>query len=181
MIKIIVTFILINILIIPACAFQTRNVIDHGIIGISFDEFLSRINHDKIVEDSGVMRVYRKGKHLLSFSDKNWLEDKIVHLVAIFSPDFKIMSGIYVGMPVQEVMNLFPDVQLEFDYAEGDSEYFAPILLQKKALDGHSGIVTLLHVSSEDGSFLGSGKDSDYPLSKFRTDGVVTSLSIFTF
>ena len=100
-------------------------------LGMSFSEFLKYINYDSIKkEEDCCWEVYKKGVLILSLHDKNFLKDHVVRMINIYSPELVTTEGIYVGMPVTELLKRYPNTQLE--RGEDDiGEYFGPDKLQK--------------------------------------------------
>jgi hypothetical protein len=170
---IIVPFLFMVFVVLPVCSLGQDITIGHTSLDISFNAFLKNwINYDIVEQESGAVSIYKNGKLLLLISDKG-NNDKIVRMVHVFSPDIRTTGGIFVGMPVLDVIKIFPGLTLENFTSDGEDEYFAPPPLQKMAPDGSYDIVTLVHVNAL------TGEDDHFPTSNFRTDGAVTSISIF--
>lgn len=167
------------LLVFAGYCIESKSPFGHSSLGISFDDFLKRVPaYDQLEEDRGTVRLYVRGEWLLSFSDKG-LNDRIVRMLDVFSPSVPVKGGIVVGMSVSDVVKLFPGIPLSIDTGEGDGEYFVPPSLQKMSPEGSPDIVTLLFVSSNDGRPLGTGREDDYPTTKFRTGGIVRYISMY--
>jgi hypothetical protein len=148
-------------------------------LGMPFREFLKYINYDSIKkQEERCWEVYKKSVLILTLYDKNFLKDLVVRMVNIHSPELVATEGIYVGMPVTELIRRYPNTQLEKG-EEDIGEYFAPDKLQKYTKEGNLDTCMLLEVSAEDGSPLANG--SVYPTEDFRKKGRIICISIFKF
>lgn len=150
--------------------------IDSSLIGMSFDEFVSHIDHDRTEEDDGWLILFKGENAIVALSDKRYLQDRVVRMIKIYSPSLPISHNIRVGTPIHAIKSKFPNIRLEFDQLEGTGEYFGPEELEKYS-GGLPDIVTEFNVSSEDGRPL--NKRQSYPTKDFRLAGKVSSILIY--
>ena len=148
--------------------------IDSSLLGMSFDEFVSHIDHDRTEEDNGWLTLYKGDNPIVALSDKNDLQDRVVRMIEIYSPSLPTSHNIRVGTSVSAIKSKFPNVRLKFDDLLGE-EHFAPEELQKSS--GGSPELVFLNVSSDDGRPLNNRQS--YPTKDFRLAGKVSSILIF--
>jgi hypothetical protein len=147
-------------------------------LGISFDEFLKHIKHDSVTETDCLV-VFDKGEMILQLSDKNYLSDRIVRMIDIYSEKLAASEGIRVGMPVVELLKKFPDMELNVSEEGDGAEYFMPKSLQTCTANGYFDICTFVYVEGNKQKHLASKPINSYPTKKFSKEGKVTLVSIF--
>ncbi len=147
-------------------------------LGMPFEEFLQHVKHDSLLKTDCLI-VFRKGKAILKLSDKNYLRDRIVRMIDIYSKDLTATGSIRVGMPVAKLLKKFPDMELHTSAGENLGEYFVPQPLQTFKANGEYDICTLIYVEGTGQKRLVGSGNQRYPTKNFSTEGRVSLISIF--
>ena len=119
----------------------TKNSIGPAKLGMTFDEFLKYFKYDKIeTNEYNMVVVYRNGNRILTLSDKNDGKTKIVKDFSVLYPKFKMSNGVHVGMTINELVNIYPKIEVKFE----EDDYFAPFEMQTSKPDQSMDIVFLI-------------------------------------
>jgi hypothetical protein len=156
---------------------SAENVIGTADLGTTFSQFLKKIQYDRINKTANGWQIYRDGKSIMYIHDKG-KGDLIVRSINIVSSSIITTNGLHVGMSVEEVLEKYPNAELEMS-EETEGEYFSPDELQRFGIDGKYDSCTVLYVESNDRKFLGTGNICDYPTANYRKNGYVDLISIY--
>lgn len=145
-----------------------------GSLGIPFKELLSHFDYDSTKEQDGYLWVYKNGEVLFGLSDKNDLHDQVAWMIFILSPSIVTDGDVHVGMPVPQLLKIFPGMSL--DMTEEDGEAFSPSGFGTSAPADASAFFV---VAKKDGSSLSQANPVTYPTKEFSTDGVVRKIVVY--
>ena len=152
--------------------------LDTRLLGLDFKTFIARITHDEIqkVEDC-CWGIKRQGELLVVLYDKKNLTDYQVRHFEIISPLITFNDELRVGMTIDDLLTLYPDIELRIDEDDYKTEYFlTPSLLTYKP-NGSLDTVITFEAQSEKGKPLSSKQI--YPTREFSRNGFISKIAVF--
>jgi hypothetical protein len=136
------------------------------------------VNNSKKDNSNKGLFVYENGKVILQINNKNYEEPPLIaKMIYVHSPDFKTEDGLYVGMPLKEIVK--KHYKLEVIADEEDEGYHLLIeSLQEKSFFEKDTIVFLIDIEFK--SLINN--DMEYINSHLNNmDGNIVGFSIFYF
>ena len=181
-IKIIIALLLL--MGVSGCAHQQRskkdilNNVDTSLLGIDFKTFLEHITYDEIQKVEGCCwGIKRDGELLIVLYDKKGLADQIVRNFEILSPAIIFNDQFRVGMTIENLLEIYPSIELLIDENDYKMEYFSPPALLSYTSDGGLDRVVVFEVVSETGKPLSI--NDNYPTMVFSKAGYISKISVF--
>lgn len=157
---------------------------------IPFTEFLAHFKYDATDIADGSVSVSQAKKTLFSLSDKNNLQDKRVRMIEIYSPDIQTENGIHVGMSINDLMQKFPDLPLDYWEVGSEECFYIPLGNVQTQTKGSQPVEIVAFVSSNNGKELATkglkalskSKESSgpwpYPTKEFSKEGSISRILI---
>ena len=168
----------------------TNNSVGVVKIGNNYSEFINFFynNNYNVKRNRSGVHIYQDSTLVLKFSNKNWDNPPyIVKLIEVFSEMYRTSDNVSVGMSIDDLLHIYPNLELFLDGHSASFEYFQIPTYQTDNSDKSINIAFLIIVSSTNNERLGVNynlKQSragyfGYIADSYKTNGVVSRLLIY--
>ena len=146
----------------------TKNSVGNVTIGKKYSEFINYFedNGFNMKRSRSGVQIYQDSILVLKFSNKNWDDPPyIVKSIEVFSDRYRTSDNISIGMTINDLLLIYPDLELFLDGHSANFEYFQIPIYQTYDSDNSIKIAFIVIVSSLNNERLGV----NYKLKQSRT------------